>query len=40
MKKIKMADHPRLWKNFATAMGADEKEIETVKIRLVYKRYD
>ena len=25
-------DHPKLWKNFAMAMGADEKEIETVKL--------
>ena len=27
----KDADHPKLWKNFAKAMGADEKEIESVK---------
>ena len=25
------ADHPKLWKNFALAMGADEKNIEDVK---------
>ena len=25
------ADHPKLWKNFALAMGADVKEIEEVK---------
>ena len=25
------ADHPSLWKNFALAMGADEKKIEEVK---------
>jgi pyrroloquinoline-quinone synthase len=25
------ADHPRLWKNFAIAMGADSKKIEEVK---------
>ena len=25
------ADHPKLWKNFALAMGADEKKIEEVK---------
>ena len=25
------ADHPKLWKNFAIAMGADEKEIDSVK---------
>jgi len=25
------ADHPKLWKNFATEMGADEKEIDAVK---------
>jgi len=25
------ADHPKLWKNFAIAMGADGKEIEKVK---------
>ena len=25
------ADHPKLWKNFAIAMGADENEIENVK---------
>ena len=24
------ADHPKLWKNFAKAMGADETKIETV----------
>ncbi len=28
----KDGDHPKLWKNFAMAMGADEKEIETVKL--------
>ena len=26
------ADHPKLWKNFALAMGADEKKIEQVKM--------
>ena len=25
------ADHPKLWKNFATAMGSDSKKIENVK---------
>ena len=25
------ADHPKLWKNFATAMGSDSKKIEDVK---------
>ena len=25
------ADHPKLWKNFALAMGADAEEIEEVK---------
>ena len=25
-------DHPKLWKNFAKALGADEKEIENVKL--------
>ena len=25
------ADHPKLWKNFAVAMGSDSKEIENVK---------
>ena len=25
------ADHPKLWKNFALAMGADPKKIENVK---------
>ena len=25
------ADHPKLWKNFATAMGSDSKKIEEVK---------
>jgi len=25
------ADHPKLWKNFAVAMGADGKEVENVK---------
>ena len=25
------ADHPKLWKNFALAMGADAKEIEEIK---------
>ena len=30
MKKIKMGDHPKLWKNFAKSVGADEK-IEDVK---------
>ena len=25
------ADHPKLWKNFAMAMGADAKEIEEIK---------
>ena len=28
----KDGDHPKLWKNFAMVMGADEKEIETVKL--------
>ena len=28
----KDGDHPKLWKNFAMAMGADEKKIETVKL--------
>jgi pyrroloquinoline-quinone synthase len=28
----KDGDHPRLWKNFAKALGADEKEIENVKL--------
>jgi pyrroloquinoline-quinone synthase len=27
----KDADHPKLWKNFAMAMGADAKEIEEIK---------
>ena len=27
----KDADHPKLWKNFAKALGADEKEIENIK---------
>mgnify|MGYP001228899146 CR=1 FL=1 len=27
----KDADHPKLWKNFALAMGADSNEIESVK---------
>ena len=27
----KDADHPRLWKDFATEMGADPEKIETVK---------
>ena len=27
----KDADHPKLWKNFAKAMGADESKIENVK---------
>ena len=27
----KDGDHPRLWKNFAKALGADEKKIEEVK---------
>ena len=27
----KDGDHPRLWKNFAKVLGADEKEIENVK---------
>ena len=28
----KDGDHPKLWKNFAKALGADEKEIEKVKL--------
>ena len=28
----KDGDHPKLWKNFAKALGADEKEIENVKL--------
>ena len=28
----KDADHPKLWKNFAIAMGADPKKIENVKV--------
>jgi pyrroloquinoline-quinone synthase len=28
----KNADHPKLWKNFALAMGADSKKIEEVKL--------
>ena len=28
----KDADHPKLWKNFALAMGADSKKIEKVKM--------
>ena len=28
----KDADHPKLWKNFSIAMGADEKKIENVKL--------
>ena len=28
----KDADHPKLWKNFAIAMGADPKKIEEVKL--------
>jgi len=31
MKKIDGADHPKLWKNFAIAMGSDSKKIENVK---------
>ena len=27
----KDADHPKLWKNFAKAMGADVKKIEELK---------
>ena len=27
----KGAEHPKLWKNFAIAMGADKKKIENVK---------
>ena len=27
----KGADHPKLWKNFALAMGADKEKIESVK---------
>ena len=26
-------DHPKLWKNFALAMGADSKEIGIIKVR-------
>ena len=28
----KDGDHPKLWKNFAKSLGADEKEIENVKL--------
>ena len=28
----KDGDHPKLWKNFAKALGANEKEIENVKL--------
>ena len=28
----KDGDHPKLWKNFAKALGADENEIENVKL--------
>ena len=28
----KDGDHPKLWKNFAKALGADDKEIENVKL--------
>ena len=31
MKKKKGAEHPKLWKNFALAVGADAKKIEEVK---------
>ena len=28
----KDGDHPKLWKNFAKSLGADEKEIENVTL--------
>ena len=32
------ADHPKLWKNFAKAMGSDIKKIEKCKKRKIYNR--
>ena len=33
----KDGDHPKLWKNFAKALGADQNEIENVKLDLFTK---
>ena len=33
----KDGDHPKLWKNFAKAVGADDKEIENVKLDIFTK---